>query len=387
MRRRNIRKLEKRNRAGEPTGGFVYRARYEGPDGKERTRHFKTKKEATKWLNEQSAQIVTGTYVDPNAGRITFGEYAEEWRDRQVHRPSTASDYEVQLRLHAYPRLGSTRLNELQPGQVQAWVKGLSTTLAPATVRKIHGIVAGILNDAVKDRRIAFNPCEGTRLPEIPERKITILTPQQVHNIWANMTPQYKALVHLAASTGMRQSEVFGLTVDRLNLLQREVTVDRQLVRQEGAYTFGPPKSRKSNRVIPIPVELVAALEEHIATYGLGRDGLVFTARDRGPVRKSTFNGGPWKSAKEKAGAHDATFHWLRHYYASLLIRYGESVKTVQARLGHATAAETLDTYGHLWPDSDDRTRQAASTALWIPESVSETEGTTGGQRASDTPA
>ena len=129
-----------------------------------------------------------------------------------------------------------------------------------ATVRKIHGIVAGILNDAVRDRRIAFNPCEGTKLPEIPERKITILTSQQVHDVWAHMAPQYKALVHLAAATGMRQSEVFGLTVDRLNLLQREVTVDRRLVRQEDGVHLGPPKSRRSNRVIPIPVELVAAL-------------------------------------------------------------------------------------------------------------------------------
>ncbi|MEZ4491684.1 MAG: tyrosine-type recombinase/integrase [Dehalococcoidia bacterium] len=85
-------------------------------------------------------------------------------------------------------------------------------------------------------------------------------------------------------------------------------------------------------------------------------------------MRKSTFHGGPWKAAKVKAGAEKATFHWLRHYYASLLIRYGESVRTVQVRLGHATAAETLDTYGRLWPDSDDRTRQAASTALWVPE-------------------
>jgi len=58
------------------------------------------------------------------------------------------------------------------------------------------------------------------------------------------------------------------------------------------------------------------------------------------------------------------TFHSLRHYYASLLIRHGESVKTVQARLGHASASETLDTYSHLWPDSDDRTRDAIDAVL-----------------------
>ena len=56
--------------------------------------------------------------------------------------------------------------------------------------------------------------------------------------------------------------------------------------------------------------------------------------------------------------------HVLRHYYASLLIRHGESVKTVQARLGHASATETLDTYSHLWPDSDDRTREAVDSVL-----------------------
>ena len=56
--------------------------------------------------------------------------------------------------------------------------------------------------------------------------------------------------------------------------------------------------------------------------------------------------------------------HSLRHYYASLLIRHGESVKTVQARLGHTSAAETLDTYSHLWPDSDDPTREAVDQVL-----------------------
>jgi integrase len=57
-------------------------------------------------------------------------------------------------------------------------------------------------------------------------------------------------------------------------------------------------------------------------------------------------------------------FHQLRHFYASLLIRHGESVKTVQLRLGHASAVETLNTYSHLWPDSDDRTREAVDLVL-----------------------
>ncbi len=67
----------------------------------------------------------------------------------------------------------------------------------------------------------------------------------------------------------------------------------------------------------------------------------------------------------ERTGLGGVTMHSLRHFYASLLIRHGESVTTVQARLGHASAAETLDTYSHLWPDSDDRTRPR-----WAPSSA-----------------
>lgn len=73
-----------------------------------------------------------------------------------------------------------------------------------------------------------------------------------------------------------------------------------------------------------------------------------------------------WRAAVEAAGHEGAVFHELRHYYASLLIRHGESVKVVQVRLGHATAAETLDTYSHLWPDSEDTTRLAVDAVLAI---------------------
>ena len=58
------------------------------------------------------------------------------------------------------------------------------------------------------------------------------------------------------------------------------------------------------------------------------------------------------------------TFHDLRHYLASLLIASGADIKTVQARLRHAAAATTLDTYGHLWPDADESTRAAVGTAI-----------------------
>jgi len=82
-------------------------------------------------------------------------------------------------------------------------------------------------------------------------------------------------------------------------------------------------------------------------------------------LRRNRFSERVWRPAVAKARLRPGTrFHELRHYYASLLIRHGEPVKTVQARLGHASAGETLDTYAHLWPDSEDRTREAVDSVL-----------------------
>jgi integrase len=89
----------------------------------------------------------------------------------------------------------------------------------------------------------------------------------------------------------------------------------------------------------------------------------VFTNRLGQPIRRTSL-WKVWQDALSAAKVEPMTFHGLRHYYASLLIRHGESVKTVQERLGHASAVETLDTYSHLWPDSDSRTREAVETAL-----------------------
>ena len=91
---------------------------------------------------------------------------------------------------------------------------------------------------------------------------------------------------------------------------------------------------------------------------------LMFTTAKGQPVRRNAFSH-HWRAAVKASGVPEGTtFHDLRHFYASLLIRHGESVKVVQSRLGHATAAETLDTYSHLWPDSEDRTRQAIDSVF-----------------------
>jgi integrase len=266
------------------------------------------------------------------------------------------------LRRHVYPTLGDQRLANILPSDIQALVKSLP--LAPSTVGVVHSIVFSVMTAAVRDRRIAANPCAGTRLPKPEHKQVVPLLTEQVEALHARMPDHLRALITFAAGTGLRQGECFGLTLDRLDFLRRTVTVDRQLVTVRGEEPrLGPPKTKASVRTVPLPQAVLDALAAHLRAHPAGENGLVFTIDGR-PIARSRF-GHVWRPVADAAGLAKGTgMHALRHYYASLLIRHGESVKTVQARLGHASATETLDTYSHLWPDSDDRTREAIDAVL-----------------------
>jgi integrase len=343
----------------------TWQARYRAvPRGPQKSKVFARKVDAQRWLDETLASIVTGQYVDPRAGRQTFREYAEQWRFAQIHRATTAAHVETMLRRHVYPSLGDKPLSSVLPSDIQTLVKRLTQTLAPATVGVVHRILAAIFKAAVRDRRIVASPCVGTRLPKIHKKRVEPLPVEAVLALTEAVPERYRALVTLAAGTGLRQGEAFGLTVDRIDFLRRQLKIDRQLVTMpDGPPYLAAPKTQASVRTVPRPQVVVEALAAHLAMCP--SDGFVFTTDLGTPIRRTAFSATVWRPAVRRAGLDDSvTFHALRHFYASLLIRHGESVKTVQARLGHASAAETLDTYSHLWPDSDDRTRAAVDSVL-----------------------
>lgn len=340
----------------------AWRARYRDETGKEHSRHFKRKKDGQLWLDEVTASIVTGTYVGPKAGRTPFRVYAEEWRKNQVFRPSTATGVELALKKRVYPVIGDMPLDTIKPSQIQALVRRLTDVYAPRTVTVTYSYVSSIFKAAVLDRKIPRTPCEQIKLPEIETTKVEPVDTETVLRIADAIPHHLRALVITAAGTGMRQGELFGLTVDRINFLKRTITVDRQLVGTPGHTNFGPPKTKSSNRVIPLPDSVGLEISRHLRERGV-TEGLVFVGGRGAPLTRSTF-GTVWRRITKQVGAAEVNFHQLRHYYASLLIRYGESVKTVQARLGHKSADETLNTYAHLWPDADDRTREAVDATL-----------------------
>lgn len=346
------------------------RARYRDRDGRQHSAIFDKVKAARDWRNAQLAAVANGTHVDAAGGKITFAEYAERWREIQVHRPTTRAHVETQLRRHALPTFGTRSLSSVRPSHVQAWVTGLP--LQPSTVEVIYRYVSAVFKAAAADRLIPSSPCVGIRLPKIPRRQVAPLSTDAVQAITDAVPGRYRALVTLAAGTGLRQGECFGVEVRHIDFLRRQLRVEQQLVLLPGAPPqIAPPKTAASYRTVPLPQVVVDALAAHLAAFPAGASGLVFTSPEGFPIRRTRFSETVWRPAMKRAGLPMGThFHDLRHYYASLLIRHGESVKVVQARLGHASAAETLDGYSHLWPDSEDRTRLAVDSVLGSRSSV-----------------
>ncbi|MFF5333068.1 tyrosine-type recombinase/integrase [Streptomyces sp. NPDC013181] len=345
-----------------------WRARYRDLDGKEHARHFDRKIDAQRWLDEVTTSVVTGQYVDPRSTKKPFKEYAEEWRASQPHRPSTAKAVTQHLRCYAYPVWEKRALGAIKPGDVQSWITSLTTThkLAASTSRTVFNTVNAVFRAAVRDRMIPHNPCTDAKLPSVPRKKVVPLAVEQVRTLAEEIPGRYKGLVLLGACTGLRPGELFGLQIRHVDLLHATVSVEQQIQQtaKHGVYVC-PPKTARSHRTVPLPRMAVDAMKAHLRDFPAdGPEGWIFTAPQGGPVVCTHFMDGSWRPACAKAGIAKGTGpHALRHHYASLLIKHGESVKTVSERLGHTNAAMTLNIYTHLWPDSEERTRAAVDKA------------------------
>ena len=347
-----------------------WQARYRDAAGREHAKRFDRKLDAERWLATTQADRLRGTYIDPSAGKVTFRAFAEEWRAIQVHRPGTAQSVEQQLRLHVYPHLGDRPIATIRPSDVQSLLQRLSATLSPSTTEVVYGRVVAVFRAAVRDRLIAQSPCTDVRLPRKQNGSmLEVLSTDQVHALATAMPPRYRGLVLAGAGTGLRPGELFGLALDRVDFLRRAVRVDQQLVRVRGrGVGLAPLKTPASYRTLPLPDVVASALAAHLAEWPAHAElGVIFTNERGGPIQGHPFSV-VWTTAAKRAGLPGwATPHDLRHYYASALIRGGASVKVVQARLGHASAKTSLDIYGHLFPDEEDRTRAAIDQALGAP--------------------
>jgi integrase len=329
-----------------------WRARYVDNAGREHSRTFDRKVDAQKWLDAQIAALLRGDHIAPRDARLTVGEWCDKWlAGYGTRRASTVRQAEVHIKIiKAY--FDAAPLSAVRPSDVRAWTVSLKADgRADSYVYALYSRLSQLFTDAVHDGLVARNPCSRRTSPGMGKQRPYVATTKQVWALYDAVPPGVRPAILLGAHAGLRLAEAAGLRVTDVDFASGLVTPSVQWVDE-------PLKSDTSRTPVPIPAEMAQLLAEAIP---LG-NGTHIASDQWGDA------GGPWtieravRAARSGVGLPEGfRFHDLRHYFASLLIASGLDVKVVQARLRHASAKTTLDTYGHLWPDRDNTSRAAVA--------------------------
>lgn len=354
-----------------PTGKTRWVARYRDHAGKEHAKTFATQKQARAFLQEQQRALRRGEWVDENTAP-TLAEYWPVWAATATTPGTAVVRRQVEKNLGD---LADKQITQITPAILRAWLSYLRTGrpwvpgctgLAENTVRNYWSQLSGCFGMAVEDGLLAASPTGRVKIgtaPRVEVDRVRIPEMEQVRNLIetcdATGRDTLATMVILAASTGMRSSEVAGLRWENIDRKRGVVRVVEQAASQ---HQKGDPqgedrwskrlKTSTSRRDIPLPSATLQRLREHRLRHRvMAGEPMFLTATER-----------MWRSDHVSAAMRPFgfRFHDLRHLYASHLIRQGLGVKAVQEMLGHASASTTLDTYTHLWMDETDRARIAA---------------------------
>lgn len=332
-----------------------YRARYRDAAGREHARHFVRKVDAQRWLDEETASLVTGQYVDPKSRKVTVDEWCDRWlAGYAAKRASTVRQAGVHL-ARIRKEFGPLPIGSIKPSMVKSWLARLAKEgRKPSYVFALHNRLSQVMTDAVHDGLVSSNPCSRRTSPGGGKPRPYVATTEQVWQLYEAFDEKYRLAVLLGAFAGLRVGEVCGLR-------RADVDFDAREIRPAVQYPALPLKTEMSQEAIPIPDALVAALPR--STPGAP---VTVLAHEAGEQVSTWAIERQMRALREDVPGlpEGFRFHDLRHYYASLLIASGADVKVVQHRLRHSSAKTTLDTYGHLWPDSEESTRAAVEAVM-----------------------
>lgn len=395
-----------RQRTGRLTVGSIRRtpagtwqAYWRSPAGRQESKTFRTKREASAFLAQMKTSAVTGSYVSPHAGRTPFGEHARLWMASWNTETTTKARDESIMRVHVLKQWESWPLAKIDHLAIQTWITGLSQRLSPATVAECRRLTAAVLRSAVRNRLIAYNPCDDVRVPKRRKKD----TDEQViardvfrHKLLPAVPDRYRGLVAVAGGAGLRWGEAAGLCADAVDLNAGRLRVIRTVVEVSGHTRFkGYPKSTAGRRTIPLPGWLVEILRAHVEQYGFGEADLLFANGVGGAHRRTLFRTRQWRPSLVRAGLLGSVtqdgarwlaawsdedgkrhrvrypteeaavaqvarrqfgglrYHDLRHSYATWLVDDGVPPNMVQRVMGHERASTTLDLYTRRTDDAD----------------------------------
>lgn len=360
--------------------GKRYRVRYIDPEGNERSKSFPDGrfKLAQDWKAKQEVDLAKGAYLDPKAGEELVKEFATRWiADLDIDELSR-QNLETRFRKRVIPHLGKASLAKVKPSAIRAWDRWLRDEgLSDQYRHTLFANLSAMFTAAKDDELISDNPCskKSVKKPKAGNKKIVPWAEENVWKVQHNLPEKFQVSVDLCAGVGLRQGECFGLAVDDVDFEENVVHVRRQVKKIRYKHVFALPKYDKE-RDVPLPGPVAEALKKYMKKFPPKEITLPWAKPDGQPhtarlistsawgrvVDAKDFNKDRWKPALKAAGMPHGNYengmHDLRHFFASVLLDQGESIKAVSEWLGHADAAFTLKTYTHLMPSSGDRTRK-----------------------------
>lgn len=314
-----------------------------------------TKKEVTQRIQQSAVELNEGSYVAPS--KLTLSEWLDIWMAEYQGsiKPLTKQSYAQMIKKHIKPSLGDIPLKKLTNLSIQRFYNSL--TLAPKSVKNIHGILHKALEQAVLIGELKANPSKNCVLPKQTQREIKPFEPEEITRFLQNLeTEPYKNLFLTALFTGMRQGELIGLPWDNVDFEAGTITIKQQLQCLKGEYFLQSPKHDKVRIIAPASI-VMDALREEKATQEANRRAagtawnnewnLVFTdALGKNLVRRTVDK--HYKRILEASNIEPHRFHDTRHTFAVSMLDAGEDFKTLQTNLGHSSAAFTLNQYAHV---------------------------------------
>jgi integrase len=357
-------------------GEVRWRARIKSHGREIASATFQRKADAIAWEQEQMRRLRLGEWIDPRRGRVHLSTIAVDWmQSRSSLKRSVRETEESIWRVHIKPRFGSLPIASITQAEVANWVGALvNDGRSASTARRYLATLRSLLAYAVADGRIRVNVAAAVKAPtnSHARREGRYLSMEQLHTLADACGERYGELVLVLGLAGLRWGELAGLQVGDLVFVPgRGLRLSRTVLssNRNGALFIDTLKTKQA-RTVPLVAELVPIVDQW--AEGKESSHWLFHAPEGGPLpERSWLRIVDWSEAIKKVGLTRFRVHDLRHTAASLWLGSGADPKVVQRILGHASAAMTMDLYGHLIDNN-----------LW--EAANRLGGRTGAEKGDD---
>lgn len=350
------------NKDGSPSArngkGKRWAVQWVNFQGEQKSASFDRQTDAKQFVQDVTADLRTGNYVNPEDLKNTVGSFHKAWESSLSKlKPTTAESRKSIWKNYVDPKWGRIQIGSIKPSHINEWVTELHDSgKKPDLIYICVVVLRAVLKQAVDAGKLRGNPATNITIPKKDETPRPYLTVAQVKAL-ADATTDYTTLIRFLAFTGLRWGEVAALRTSSIDLERRRIEVSAAITTPKGKRVEGSPKNRKT-RSVPFPAALDTELKELIESRMPG--DYLFQSYDGKPLDNSNFRARHFKPAVEACVDKDPAFpagltiHDLRHTAASLAVSSGANVLALQRMLGHKKPSVTLDIYSELFDDDLD---------------------------------